>query len=379
MKAIFWKSRRFYLSVCVMILMVFFLATTVLNCPLPAVSGVQPSTTTLATTFEKAGQNLLESGGPLYPTIGKGYPNITYVSGSVPCIILKAVGYTETKWRQFDPQGLTVISFDCGYGIMQITSGMSGGAGFDPARVVREPAYNIGTGTKALIDKWNTTPSIGSNDPMVAENWYYAVWAYNGFGTMSNGYINNPNNPKYNVNRPPFNGTQPRANYPYQELVWGYAANSPGTDYWTSVPLTLPNRSLISNTPTHIDTPSPSHGTECVSNIPAPKAFFNNTSVTLPTTKIGSTSTSVPGSLQAYNIGGSTLYINSVQFLSGSTDFFYANPTVPIAIGANPKYVNLYFSFKPSSKGNKTCTFRIFTSDPTLPSKDITLYGFGSN
>ena len=38
---------------------------------------------------------------------------------------------------------------------MQITSGMGGGAGFDPNRVAAEYPYNIGTGARILIEKGN--------------------------------------------------------------------------------------------------------------------------------------------------------------------------------------------------------------------------------
>lgn len=437
------------------------------NCPVAAVSGVQPSVTNLAVAFEQAGQSQLGSNAPPYPSMLKGHPTTTSVSGSVPCIILKAVGYTESKWKQFNAQsgqsGLTVVSSDCGYGIMQITSGMSGGAGFEPSRVVSEYQYNIGTGARSLITKWNSTPSVGDNDPMIAEDWYFAVWGYNGFS-----YINNPNNPKYSPNRPAFNGTQPRVNYPYQELVFGYAANSPGTDYWVSTPLTLPNSALISNTPSRINTPLPSHGTGCNSGVLAPtgltgspipsnanqisiswinsvpsavevhlkapnasqftlvanfsnpaptstilsnltpntsyqimlraynsngyspftlpitvttstappKAWFANSSFTFSSTKTGVSAT---GYVELYNTGGGTLQVPTVQRVSGSIDFSYASPSLPINISTNPNYVRLYFSFRPSSTGSKTATFRVFTNDTMLPSKDIILYGFGIN
>lgn len=55
--------------------------------------------------------------------------------------------------------GYTTIFHDpggsCGYGVMQITSGMGGGAGFDPNQVAAEYPYNIGTGARILIEKWN--------------------------------------------------------------------------------------------------------------------------------------------------------------------------------------------------------------------------------
>lgn len=232
------------------------------SCPVVAASGTEPSVAQLGTTFGLAGTNALGNvTGPTYPLIGQGNP-VRFVAGRVPCVILKAIGYTESSWRQFDGTGRTVISPDCGYGLMQITSGMKGGAGFDPQRVASEYPYNSGTGALNLINKWNSTPVVGNNDPDLAENWYFAVWAYNGFS-----YVNNPNNSRYDPRRLPFTGTQSRAQYPYQELVWGWAAHPPN-GYWNAVALTLPNSASISNPPQTISTPNPSHGTGCV--VPAP-------------------------------------------------------------------------------------------------------------
>ena len=46
-----------------------------------------------------------------------------------------------------------------------------------------EPAYNIGTGAIFLIQKWNgLSVYIGNNNSYVVEDWYYAVWTYNGWG-----------------------------------------------------------------------------------------------------------------------------------------------------------------------------------------------------
>lgn len=244
------------------------------SCPVPPATGRQPYPAELAPIFDQAGLNTLGSAGPAVPMLSYGYPpSQSKTAPYAPCILLKAIGYTESNWKQFNAAsgqtGQTVISFDCGYGIMQITSNMSGGGGFDPNRVAAEPAYNIGTGALILMQKWNAMYSywdnyIGNGNPYVAENWYYAVWAYNSFS-----WRNNPNNPIYPPNRPAFDGTQPRNNYPYQELVWGYAANPPndpstGNPYWQPLPLTLPDRSQFSQTetdplPTHIDTPLPEH------------------------------------------------------------------------------------------------------------------------
>jgi hypothetical protein len=252
------------------------------SCPEPAAYGRQPYPNELVNAFDRAGTNRLGNEGPNLPQIWKGYPpsQAKLVSPYVPCILLKAIGYTESAgWKQFAAEygqyGYTVISASCGYGIMQITSGMGGGAGFDPSRVAAEPAYNIGTGARILIQKWNSlNVYIGNNNPYVVEDWYYAVWAYNGWGWVNNPNRNCPDsNPNcgyaFNPFRPPFDGSQPRSWYPYQEIVWGYAAHPPGAEFWEAVPLTLPPRQSITNPPpTHIDTPQPSHGSCSVVYLP---------------------------------------------------------------------------------------------------------------
>jgi len=143
------------------------------NCPEPAAYGRQPYPTEMANSFLMGGINLLGEQGPNLLEIWEGYPpgEAELVSPYAPCILLNAIGYTEsTGWKQFianyGQNGYTVVSGDCGYGIMQITSGMGGGAGFDPTRVASEPAYNIGTGARLLIEKWNIVQNyIGDNNP----------------------------------------------------------------------------------------------------------------------------------------------------------------------------------------------------------------------
>jgi len=155
------------------------------GCPLAPVTHVQPYPSTLISSFDQAGINALGVNGPALPQIYSGRDNPHLVRPYVPCVLLKAIGWVEsTGWKQFDAPygqfGNTIIAPDCGYGIMQITSGMSGGADadFEPPRVVSSPDYNIGTGAKFLIEKWNSNiPSIGDNNPSIIEEWYYAVWA----------------------------------------------------------------------------------------------------------------------------------------------------------------------------------------------------------
>ncbi|MBU4337931.1 MAG: hypothetical protein KJ548_15315, partial [Actinobacteria bacterium] len=254
--------------------------------PEPARYGLQPYPGELVDSFDRAGTNRLGNEGPDLPQIWKGYPpsQAELISPYAPCILLKAIGYTESAgWKQFEAdygqEGWTVISPDCGYGIMQITSGMEGGAGFEPYRVAGEPAYNIGTGARILIQKWNALAHyIGNHSPHVVEDWYYAVWAYNG-GLLEDGtltWYGNPNNPRYRWPREAWlcgqDMNQERKDWPYQELIWGCAANPPAGTYffWDAVPLTLPDRADLNSDPPppHIDTPSPSHSSCSVVGLP---------------------------------------------------------------------------------------------------------------
>ena len=240
----------------------------------PANYAYQPHISEMTDAFQRAAAG----------TLGSNYPSLPYLEtgtgiqpGSVPCVILKAAAYVESAWKQATystargTSGPALVSGSCGYGVMQITSGMTTPAGpngqpsTEQYRIATEYTYNIAYGAKMLVDKWNAGDywgaTIGNRDPTITENWYYAVWAYNYYG-----WYNNPNNPKFDPYRTPFNGTQNRASYPYQELVWGYAANPPsigGVQLWDAVPLTLPARSSITDPAGWIATPEPSHQSPC--------------------------------------------------------------------------------------------------------------------
>lgn len=112
-------------------------------------------------------------------------------SKNIPSVILKALAFAETGWRQFDKNG-NVVTNNYGprpsLGIMQVTS-------YDPKnsevvnRLKYDIDYNIAYGADLLNAKWDSVPQIGNGDRNILENWYFALWAYNGWVPY-----NNPNN-----------------------------------------------------------------------------------------------------------------------------------------------------------------------------------------
>jgi len=189
----------------------------------------------------------------------------------VPPTLLKAISWIESVTTQGAPSlpfgaiGPALVSFDCGYGIGQVTSGMtaplgeSGQPTDEQALVATHFAYNIGRGAAILIDKWNAAPEsrpiagIDTNgDPKIVENWYFAVWSYNGFTGPGANRSNHPMDPVYGAwPRTPYSCgpasdglSHNRSLHPYQELVYGCMAHPPtvkGDKLWEPLEATLPD------------------------------------------------------------------------------------------------------------------------------------------
>ncbi len=107
----------------------------------------------------------------------------------VPPHILFGIAQQESNWRQFNASdgGRTVYHLEptgkVGVGIMQITVFPT-----DPnyKQLCIDIDYNIQRGAAYLADAtnplscWNNSPIIGDNDRAKLENWFYAIWTYNG-------------------------------------------------------------------------------------------------------------------------------------------------------------------------------------------------------
>jgi hypothetical protein len=153
------------------------------------------------------------------------------VDHGVPPRILYAIAYQESTWRQFDAAGDPLISGDGGIGIMQVTKP----AGVDVARLKTDIEYNIAVGVGILLEKWGYAPTvfpvIGGGSPRCYENWFFAVWAYNGW--------------------------TPGNSYPY--VIWGHLRD--GRGLWTGLDVTpVPRAWLVDGFPVApIATPQPEH------------------------------------------------------------------------------------------------------------------------
>ncbi|MBI2765081.1 MAG: hypothetical protein HYX53_04125 [Chloroflexi bacterium] len=167
----------------------------------------------------------------------------------VPPTIFKAIAWVESDlgdgWGNaastvpYGGVGPVLRSGDCGYGMAQITSTMGNATGVPSARqaiIGTDYLFNIAEGVRILADKWNSAPNYrpiaGTGDPAALEDWYFAIWSYNGFA-----FSNHPLNPNKDPLRgdvwscgdpkAPGAGVFKRSDYTYQELVYGCMRNPP--------------------------------------------------------------------------------------------------------------------------------------------------------
>ena len=262
------------------------------NCGVEAADGTNPSTAEWQPIFRlvAGGPAAWGMNGPAVGDIGQGCGKpepLHDVAAVFPCELLRAIAMQESGWRQFcvpdtpaDQVGgasRTIISFDCGYGVGQVTSGMHTGEmpAFDRARVAGDPTYNLATGTLILADKWRATNCVGDNQPRTVEDWYVATWAYNGLA-----FVNNPNNPNYSSTR---GVCDPNAGCtaPYQEKIFGWMEHPPSAAHWTPLAVAYPDRADLPATgatvpdlpepkcasPTDCTQTRPTHTSECLGNI----------------------------------------------------------------------------------------------------------------
>lgn len=105
----------------------------------------------------------------------------------IPSVILKTIARVESVFKQFNNDGSAFVSRGGSIGLMQIHNNYGW---FDNEKLKYDIDYNIEAGADVLLSKWNTAveklPQIGDMNPNVLENWYFAIWAYNGWSKSNN-------------------------------------------------------------------------------------------------------------------------------------------------------------------------------------------------
>jgi len=164
----------------------------------------------------------------------------------IPAIILEAIIYQESSWRQFDASGNPLISPDNGIGLMQITvpdtnatfwnttigSIVSGTQGNNPFTIITTKEsidvnklktdwkYNLEIGSRILLAK-KVECQGEEDDATLLENWYYPLAYYNGFSV---GGINDPANNIYSRKISSNSDWTSISIFPYQECIFNIIA-----------------------------------------------------------------------------------------------------------------------------------------------------------
>lgn len=282
----------------------------------------QPTAAQIASALDLAAENALPPG----------YPTLEGVS-RIPTVLLKAIAWVESDWNQVDKTGSPLISRDGGYGVMQITHGLGGipvSAEVQSA-IANNFVYNIACGAQLLSMKWTSTPRIGTGDPSVLEDWYYAVWAYNAWG-----WRNNPNNPRFTRSGTPLSNP---AGFPYQERVFYLISHPPlgadGLPLWTAVPVSLPDAGLIGRNPGPLPAPASPHSDVAPTDgplfLPRVDAAQFEADLTIPDGTIVAPGTPLHKVWLLHNVGGLFWSGYTWRFISGALMGAPLSETVPLA------------------------------------------------
>ena len=161
---------------------------------------------------------------------------------AIPPILMKAIAKLESSYAQFNTDGSPKITGDC-IGLMMINNR---NGGYNTQKLKYDIKYNIDAGADVLLNKWsmsayNTVSSVGDMNPDVLENWYFALWAYNGWAQS-----NNPNMLPSYVKK-----------CTYQQLIYNickneYNKNIENIDFSYLPQTGKPSRSLVVPTPANI-------------------------------------------------------------------------------------------------------------------------------
>jgi len=162
---------------------------------------------------------------------------------AIPSVLMKAIAKLESSYSQFNTNGTPKITGDC-IGIMMINNR---NGGFDSQKLKYDIEYNIEAGAEVLLNKWsmssyNSVSSVGDMNPDVLENWYFALWAYNGWAQSNNPNMLPSYVKKYTYQQHIYNICQKEYNQTINNIDFAYL---PQTG--------KPSRSLVVPTPSNIN------------------------------------------------------------------------------------------------------------------------------
>ncbi|HHZ03084.1 MAG TPA: transglycosylase SLT domain-containing protein [Tissierellia bacterium] len=160
---------------------------------------------------------------------------------AIPAILLKSIARVESCFEHYDHNGNPKIN-GTSIGLMQVNNRYGG---YNTEKLKYDIEYNIEAGADVLLNKWSmssyqSVSSVGNMDPNILENWYFALWAYNGWAQS-----NNPNMLSSYAKK-----------YTYQQLVYNIAEKEynkkiNNIDFSYLPAAGKPSRSLVVPTPSN--------------------------------------------------------------------------------------------------------------------------------
>ncbi|NLJ58653.1 MAG: transglycosylase SLT domain-containing protein [Tissierellia bacterium] len=160
---------------------------------------------------------------------------------AIPSVLLKSIARVESVYEHYRPNGTPKIN-GTNIGLMQVCNKHGG---YDSEKLKYNIEYNIEAGADVLLNKWSmssyqSVSSVGNMDPNILENWYFALWAYNGWAQS-----NNPNMLSNYAKK-----------YTYQQLIYNiaeeeYSEKINNIDFSYLPSSGRPSRSLVVPTPAH--------------------------------------------------------------------------------------------------------------------------------
>lgn len=160
---------------------------------------------------------------------------------AIPSVLMKAIARVESTYEQYNSDGSPKMS-GSSIGLMQINNAKGG---YDSQKLKYDIEYNIEAGADVLLNKWSmssyqSVSCVGNMDPNVLENWYFALWAYNGWAQS-----NNPNMLSSYAKK-----------YTYQQMIYNivekeYDKTISNIDFSYLPQSGKPSRSLVVPTPAY--------------------------------------------------------------------------------------------------------------------------------